>query len=127
MLGKDRKYGKVVKETGSLEIHHNENAASPEKKRTKVLDDETAASHMSVEPGVSNGSTCMGETEVPLDRPGTSTSPRHAPYETPGVCLYESGPNSRDFPQEFLWEADFDTGIDEEEFIKAHTARRLEI
>ena len=38
-----------------LSSHHNENAGSPEKKRTKVLDEETAASHMSVEPGVLHG------------------------------------------------------------------------
>ena len=62
-----------------LSSHHNE---SPEKKRTKVLDEETAASHMSVEPGVSHGSTCMGETEVPLDKPVTSTLCRQASYET---------------------------------------------
>ena len=128
VLGKDANYSSDEfgeEEEGSC--HHNENAASPEKKRTKVLDDKTAATHMSVEAGVSHDSTCMGETEVPLDRPGTSTSPRHAPYETPDVCLYESGPNSREFPQEFLWEADFDTGIDEEELIKAATARSLEV
>ena len=126
--GKDPNYSSDEfgeEEEGSF--HHNENAASPVKKRTKVLDDETVATHMSVEPGVSRGSTCMGETEVPLDRPGTSTSPRHAPYETTDVCLYGSGPNSREFPQEFLWEAYFVTGIDVEELIKAATARSLEV
>ena len=39
-----------------LSSHHNENAGQ-EKKRTKVLDEETAASHMSVKPGVSHCST----------------------------------------------------------------------
>ena len=82
---------------------------------------------MSLEPGISLGSSCMEEREALLDKPGTSTSSRGAPYETPGAGLFESSPNGRECPQEFLWEADFDTGIDEEELIKAATARSLEV
>lgn len=110
-----------------LSSHYKENAESPEKNRTRVLDEEAAGSHMSLQPGVSLGSSCMEEREAPLDKPGDATSSRGAPYETPGACLFESSPNGRECPQEFLLEESFDTGIDEKELIKAATTRSLEV
>ena len=92
---------------------HKGNDENPGKKRTKVLQEAKAISCRSEEPGVSNGA-CINEAEVH----GVSND----------IGIYKNGPSgvSSGVPEEFLWEGDFNTEIDEEELIKAATARSLE-
>ena len=101
-----QKFGKVMKKTGSQ----------------KIISQVITKEMLKVQKKIGQGSS---RREAPIDKPGDSTSSRGAPYETPGACLFESSPNGRECPQEFLLEESFDAGIDEKELIKAATTRSL--